>query len=196
MLLGELPRELGDLRPWLRGLPTVGKRELSFLHELPAVAAARELVAPLLEHGLTPITLFDATEAVFLLAELVWEEGLWPAGTPLVLGPAQAVGQEQARVVPHQLWAHEIEKMTDCSQRAALRLVDWLTPVAVVRPFLFPQTHSRWCDGRVELTPATDESRGLTLTERWSKQADLDPAARQAFSSLIRVPHHGQTRNR
>ena len=156
------PQNGSSLRMTLGGLPEVDpETHERVYYSTPAVAMAGAKGAFLASRGLTPMTFFQAADAVGDLAERLAEEGL----SSVCLA---ADGTLQDTDEPESLFVDEVSYVTGLDEHGARLVLTWLLAVAGAgAPDVFTGTRARDCmTGSVELRP-DPVLLDLSLEERW-----------------------------
>jgi len=133
-LMEGIPEHLKDLRRWLKDLPRVEENEQRRLANQAVVQAGKPYAEMLVPCGMTPLTIFYASEAVPMLLERLIRDKAIPSDRPLVIDPNQETSRESVTL---EMIVQEIGQVAECSKPAARILMSWLTGVAQFKPFLF-----------------------------------------------------------
>ena len=136
-LLADLPAALREPIE-LGSLPKISEKDFEILNRAPDVEAAGSVGVAWIRHGIRPVTVFYATEAVSgLLDRLLRKKFL--AESSLVLGSEAIfiVDDKQKRFELRALMLQEISQMSDCGPEAAALLYAWMLQVAQYKAWLF-----------------------------------------------------------
>jgi len=155
-LLADLPQQLIAWSYWFDLVPRPSAEQRSYLLQQLSVQAALPHSAELAAHGLTPVSIYYATEAIAFVAEEVLGHELGtpePAvrirveqsplrNVPSVIQPVIKESSDWSRwencwIIPAQVLVQEIVQMTECPFVTAHALLPWLVALAQVKPFLF-----------------------------------------------------------
>lgn len=178
-LIRDLPEEVPSLEERLAGVPMVDKEELKELIDTPSVQAALPQAEKLILYGVTPLTVFYATEAVGSLISRLARHKITPGGA-LILEehdrgkPDLWLTTSRGSVLTHPIVRDEIAKMAECSAATAAVLLPWLVTVARFRPFVFRGLEAKPLDGAVALEAVSEVTEDLVL--RWGATVDVGSA--------------------
>jgi hypothetical protein len=171
-LLHDLEEPLRNLNLVFAPVPRVSSREQRHLRQTASAEAAWPDCAGLVAHGLTPLGVFYATKAPFLLAKRLQERNILPPSEPVVLPYVRR------SLEPPKPWAQfshdvvrEVLQVAHCSERAAEALVDWLIDVAQRKPLVFSGARAERNQWGVRLT-AHEDYTNTSLANRWGEFAN------------------------
>lgn len=174
-LLYRLPHPLGNMALVYAATPRVSNQEQRHLRQTASVDAGWPDCAGLVACGLTPLSVFYATKAIYPLANRLRQRGVLPSEGPVVLSHVRhpATGQETAKeLAPYAV--REVLQVARCGEKAAETLVNWLVDVARVKPLVFAEARAEPEASGVRLT-ADQDPTNKTLKERWREVAVSDP---------------------
>jgi hypothetical protein len=164
-----------DLSTYFLEVPRVSQKKRQALRETQSVVAAWPECLTLVQHGLTPLDVFNATEIVGSLAKrLSTIDALDPTAGVRLLYPTNGSLYERPASEFVDYVVAEVIGVAHCGEAAAVALVRWLIDVARVKPYIFRQAYARQHRSGVVL--AFDQSAPGSLLERWE------------FSPLIPTP--------
>lgn len=170
-LLQGLPEHLADLGGWLKSVPPISKDEWEELLQTPAVQAALPPAERLAPFGVSPLTVFYATEAISGLTERLAARHLGFLHTPIILDPSALPARARfGFVLPSDAVLREIQQMAECSRALADVLYPWLTAVAQFKPFVFRHFQASPVETAVRLTRIPTEHHDLYV--RWGLLAE------------------------
>lgn len=170
VLWADLPAELRDLELWFRETPRVNSKQLDELLAQPSVEGGMPATNILALYGLTPMTLFYATESVSSALERLQDYVMIDQESFLWLGPdsVEAQGKREDLLTPESLIA-EIRLGTKTDEPTARSLYVWLLHLAQYKPTLFEGFEAEWQGEGVRLKQTTDKIENLY--ERWRSPA-------------------------
>lgn len=117
-LLPFVSEPLRDFESYFRSLPLVTDAQRKLLLESPAVLASKSALE-LTQWGITPMTIFSATEAVGALVDRKLRRGKLASGIPIGLSkknrPRQGI-----QVLDYQTAAREVRFVTRCHEKTGL----------------------------------------------------------------------------
>jgi RNA polymerase sigma factor (sigma-70 family) len=153
------PSEFHSLRPIARG-------ESGELRNSPDVKAAVPEVLPWIEYGITPLTVFYATEAVSGLLSRLLRRGFLHEGG-IILGDKEAVfvDDEKKTFKLDDSNVEEIAQMAECNHDIAKALYSWLLKVAPYKTWLFAGFRAEPRGTAVKLTPSPETFE--SVYQRW-----------------------------
>jgi RNA polymerase sigma factor (sigma-70 family) len=178
-LIRDLPEEVPSLEARLAGMPMVETEELKELIDTPSVQAALPQAEKLILYGVTPLTVFYATEAIGSLIGRLARHKVTPGGA-LILEehdrgkPDVWLMTSRGNVLTHPIVLNEIANMAECSAGTAAVLLPWLVAVARFRPFVFRGLEAKALKGAVALETVTEVTEDLVI--RWSATVDVGSA--------------------
>jgi hypothetical protein len=200
-LLADVPAQLTDWPYWFGLAPRPSAEQREYLIQQVSVKAALPRSADLVFYGLTPVSIYYATEAVAFVAEEVLSRELRkpepavrirvdesplrdlpPKVTAPIMEPNDWPRWENRRVIPSELLVEEIVHMADCPLSTAHALLPWLVALAQFKPFLFADLESSPIGKKaVELTLVShDQAKiaedqfdtdGTNLYQRWGRRS-------------------------
>ncbi len=169
-LLAGLPKHLTNLAHWFRQVPLIDPVDQANLLRTPAVEAARLASEALVPHGVTPLTVFYATEAVSGLAGRLRRLGAIAEDESFVLDPSGTQPVTQDGSVTNDTVLREIRFVAECSPPAASVLYPWLVAAAQFKPFVFRGYEAGPLKTAVRLNRVKDDQPELYV--RWGLPAD------------------------
>ena len=179
-LMRELPRELANLDRVFRELPELKDRdELAFLMKTPAVQSAEQVARPMVRRGLTPLTIFDAANAVSVMVEAMQQRHMLPDNEVPIF---PNFGQRKVGSLAAEDISEEIQNLTECDPRASDCIAGWLILVAAFKPLVFPDLRATWNGQTIVLEHAKPKETELGLIDRWSQ---LTPQNSQPAVRLV-----------
>jgi hypothetical protein len=168
-LMPHLPAPLGDLEACFRSVsPLTNQQVHQVLFNSPACRAAGEdLVRPLVVRGLTPISIFEASEAVPALIRRLQRQGRLVAEKEIELTDRPS---DFPNSLSLDLVRQEIGHATRSLRETSEAILRWMLNVARERPHLFGGLIAKPTDdGPIRLSPSTEIPRGREfLGERWA----------------------------
>lgn len=169
ILWPDLPDALRDPDRWFPESARVSSVRLKESLQEPSVKSGWAVAAQLAVYGVTPMTIFHATEAVSSALERMQDYGLIDARSPVRLSAdrAEASGDERGVLTLESLVA-EIHTSAKCDKAIARSLYSWLINVAQYKPFIFDGFESE-AVGEGVLLRRIDDSSG-DLFQRWRSQ--------------------------
>lgn len=163
-------------------LPEVSDTQKKELLSSPAVQASSHAV-DLVRWGITPVTIFTATEAVALLVDRKVRRRKLFGQIPVVISKEDPQVDPQnllAQELPFQTVAMEIRSATRCSEEASNRILDWTIDAAQSVPFLYKGMRAEIQGKGISLV--SDESCPAELLQRWTKTRTFFERAASAVS--------------
>jgi hypothetical protein len=200
-LLADLPSQLTDWPYWFGLAPRLSAEQRDYLFQQVDVQAALPRSADLVVYGLTPVSIYYATEAIASVAEDVLRHDLRtpepavrirvdesplrdlpPKGQPPIKEPNDWPRWENRPLIPSQLLVQEIVRMADCPLVTTHALLPWLVALAQFKPFLFTDFEASPIDkAALELTLIPQDETKLTedqfdadgenLYRRWGRRS-------------------------
>lgn len=166
VLWADLPSDVRDLELWFTETPRVDSKQMEELLMQPSVEGGMPATNIFALYGLTPMTLFYATEAVSSALERLQDYGIIYSASPIWLSPdrVQALGDREDLLKPESLIA-EIRLATKSEEPTARSLYLWLLQVAQYKPGLFEGFHAEREDEGVRLDRVAERTENLY--ERW-----------------------------
>jgi DNA-directed RNA polymerase specialized sigma24 family protein len=138
-LLADLPEYLCHIEKWLSPLaPQVDEKEWRELMAEPSVQAGLPCTERLVPYGVTPLTVFYATEAVSSLLDRLmrYEMINADASVGLEMNRVEVDGRDSELLSVDAL-VDEIQDVSECSGVVAQALYSWSVLAAQYKPFLF-----------------------------------------------------------
>jgi hypothetical protein len=188
-LLEGLPAEFTKWDQWFESATRASEEEQKYLLSLPVVQEVRAQAKPLVAFGVTPLTVFYASEAIAQLADRLLGLGLGHvAGQPehdpvrrlvtalvenrrrglvpkVLITPGERPPEGPEPAIPARLLADEIERVADCGRAVAHGLLRWLVGAAQYKPLLFGGFEADPDRDAVALTRTADIE--TNLFKRW-----------------------------
>ena len=119
-------------------LPRIHLEEALELLRTPAAVGAGDYSIPLARVGLTPLSMFYATEAVSYLIERLVNQELVPSEPQILLEEENVlVNRDSHEILTWGLVVDEIQRLSVCEFETAVGVYRWLVQVAQYRPYLF-----------------------------------------------------------
>jgi RNA polymerase sigma factor (sigma-70 family) len=174
-LMAGLPERLQNIGRWFYLVPQVDVEERRELIEEPSVQAGMPYSEQLIPYGVTPLTVFYATEAVSSLLDRLMRYEMLDINASVVLGvnKVEVEGHDNA-LLSIDLLVDEIEKVSECSERAAHALYAWSVGAAQYKPFLFSGFKASPREEGVSLARTCNVYDDLF--QRWGLQYDFASA--------------------
>jgi len=198
-LLAHLPAKLRSFHHFRElDRPELTPADWKDLRESTTVRAAGSEAEPLLQYGLTPLTVFLATEAVARLSERLLRHGLIPAQEPITfVRPNHHIDVRPALLKSDALMTR-ITDLTGCEPLTAHCLLSWLLDVALYKPYLF-----RWFKVSPILEGVRLDQIGddyTELDERWGLLSEFvavgERLAAHACNPVYAAPRSSKYRQR
>ena len=146
-LMSDLPVHLQNLARYLHGLKEFKDDEFTDLQESPVVQAGRPFSDGMVLYGMTPLTIYYASEGISMLIDRLMRHHVLQPDLPVIIDPTNQTDRlmnstavdysARTQRVGHQMIMLEIVSAAKCSEAAAPKLFDWLIAVARVKPYLF-----------------------------------------------------------
>lgn len=138
-LLADLPEYLLRIERWFpQSAPRVDEQERRELMEEPSVRAGMPCALPLVPYGVTPLTVFYATEAVSSLLDRMMRYEMIRPDVPVALEMNRVeVEGRGSDLLNVGLLVDEIERVSECHGDIARGLYSWSVQAAQYKPFLF-----------------------------------------------------------
>jgi hypothetical protein len=181
-LMEKVSRPTRELSSYFGSLPDVSDSRREELLSSPAVQASSHALN-LVRWGITPITIFTATEAVALLVDRKVRRGKLSAEIPVVISkrsPSSAPQNRSAQEIPFQTVKMEIRSATRCSEEASGRVLDWTIDAAQSVPFLYRGLRAQIHEKGISLI--SDKGSPEELLQRWTKAKSFFQIAASAVS--------------
>ena len=148
-------------------LPSIVPAEEEELLKTPSARGAGPYALPLARVGLTPLSIFYATEGVSYLIERLVEQELLPIDNSILLDSNEVlVNNEPHEVLTWDLTIDEIRRLAVCNGVTAVGIYHWLVQVAQYRPYLFAGFKCAPVD-RLAVRLSKSEKRFENLYQRW-----------------------------
>lgn len=138
-LLADLPEYLRHIERWFpASTPQVDEDERRELMQEPSVQAGMPCSEPLIPYGVTPLTVFYATEAVSSLLDrlMAYEMINSDATVELEMNRVKVNGRDTDLLSADEL-VDEIRDVSECDGTVARGLYCWSIQTAQYKPFLF-----------------------------------------------------------
>ncbi len=163
-LIPGLPEDLADLAGrWLVKVSPVDEDEMRDALMSPAARGAYPLSEPLAQYGVTPLTVFDATESVSRLLDRLMRRGRLDPNTSVTLS---GKGIQSGDLINEQLLVNEISRVAVCREPTAYVLYKWSRCVAQFKPLLFSGFQAEPAAGDSVVLVRTGEKVN-NLFQRW-----------------------------
>ena len=174
-LMESLPGDLGDLGKHLSDIPLVSPEVAEILRGSPSSKAAEspELIETLANRGLTPVSIFQATEALPALLRRLRRRGKLDSGTDVFFLDEDGNLTAGSAGFPSSLVLESVRHATECDSSTAATLLRWLVAVAQARPRLFGDLWSEpygTCAVRLNRLDVKVDVIDSTLIDRWATQ--------------------------
>jgi hypothetical protein len=163
-LMVQLPTTLTDFGSWFGKIPPIQDFDKQNFLLSPAVQAGSPYTEQLCTWGITPITIFYATEAIAMLVERLLDYEELARSRPILLVTA-ALQNEDLQFIQPEMAIREIQEVAECPQLSAECLLTWSIEVGGYRPFLFDGINAKPHPLGLELH-WTDKRR-QNLYQRW-----------------------------
>ncbi|MGH2396451.1 MAG: GspE/PulE family protein [bacterium] len=178
-----LPDNLRNVGAWFDTLDKVPPRRVQELRDTPAVKAGGPISNELCMFGITPLTVYQATQAVYLLVDRLGDYEHLKRGDPILLTTSTDPTEKALQQLDPASVVTEIAEYADCSREAAQCLLQWLIQLAQYHPQLFYQLEAT-PHGRDGLLLKVLLDAKSNVYERWSVQ-----------KAVVRVLGSGQAPN-
>ena len=175
VLWSGLSAELHNLSKWFDDADRVSSRDMEGLLDDPSVKGGMPESSLLAVYGVTPMTIFLATEAITSVLERLEGYGWIEPKSPISLY-ADRVEASSDRLTVDLLTA-EIFTSASCTQRLAKSLYSWLIGVAQERPLLFDTYEATVKADGVNLKRR--EKGTKNLFQRWRAMPEPEPETEQ-----------------
>ena len=167
-LLPGLPQDLINFPRWFKSAPQISVEQVAALSRLPDVETAFPISAQLIVYGVTPCTIFYASEAVAgVVDRLIRIEALHErdgivlaSNRPLIV----KVNGEQVEVP----FGEEIARVAECDMATAEAIWKWLLSVAQYKPQVFGGFEADPVQDGVRLRRVSSARATADLYRRWS----------------------------
>ncbi|MFY9611631.1 MAG: sigma-70 family RNA polymerase sigma factor [Blastocatellia bacterium] len=166
-LLAGLPPEIRNLNERLaaqKGEP-LDWEEIAELLQSPSVTAGGDEAERIARHGVTPLTIFYATEAVSLLLKRSLDAHVLANGVYLSNANGQRIGRPERTTDPKVI-EDEITKVAECTPEVASVLYRWLLSVLQYKHYLLRGFRAETEVDGVILKEAPEPY--VNLFERWA----------------------------
>jgi RNA polymerase sigma factor (sigma-70 family) len=174
----------------VRSLPKIDENERVRLGRAPDVVGGGPESEWWLQHGIRPVTVFYAQEAVSGLLNRYVRRGRLPE-TPIVLGDESltVIGDDQKSYPLSNLLREEISCRAECSPEIANALYSWLLLVAQRKAWLFAGFEAEPGPGGATLRLMCTAARFENVYQRWGLTAGARYPAetRETVSQLPRA---------
>jgi RNA polymerase sigma factor (sigma-70 family) len=165
-LIADLPERLQNIGRWFHSAPQVDMEQRQELMEEPSVQAGMPYSEQLVPYGVTPLTVFYATEAISSLLDRLIRYEMIDADASVVLSTSRVETEGRGNdLLSVDLLVDEISKVSECSEAAALALYAWSVDVAQYKPFLFSDFQASPTEEGVSLTRTKEVYDNLF--QRW-----------------------------
>lgn len=173
-LLPGLPPQLTNFEGWFSNLPKVEPDKRIELLATPAAQAALPYAEQLAAVGITPLTIFYATEGISMLVDRLSDYGDLNRALPVLLAAVATPSGEQQQLEP-QMATREIEQVAECSPHIAHALLPWVIAAGQYRPHVFngfvAQAHGN------ALLLAKSDCKYANVYQRWGLPAEAHAAS-------------------
>jgi hypothetical protein len=171
-LLPDLPVQLMQFERWFESVPPVPVETIGALSVLPDVKAAFPVSSQLIVYGVTPSTIFYASEAIAATVDRLFRARFLSEKDGVVLSADKPLvvtieGKSEEIAVND-----EIARMAECELVVARALRRWLLHVAEYKAQLFGGFESEPVSQGVLLRRATKSFEGISLYRRWGLVLD------------------------
>lgn len=170
-----LSADLHDLSRWFKDEDRIPSSQMEELLNDPSVRGGLPEASLLLVYGVTPLTIFLATEAVTSVLERLEGYGWIEPGSTISLYPDRVEASSDLLTV--DLITAEIYTSARCSEGIARSLYSWLVGVARERPLLYDTYEATVRDSGVQLHRR--ESSMRDLFQRWRAMPEPEPEREQ-----------------
>jgi hypothetical protein len=164
-LLAGLSPSLANLAVVFAAVPRISRKEQGHLRQGASVDAAWPECSALVACGLTPLSVFYATEAVYSFKKRLDRTEL-PEGVDLDF--IKALPEHlQSSTTFSALVVGEFMRIARCGEQAACTLLNWLIAIAQLKPRVFANAYAQPCSRGVRLSfhPNSADS----LFKRWGR---------------------------
>jgi hypothetical protein len=152
----------------LASLPPVEREEQEELLSTPSAKGAGSYALPLARVGLTPLSMFYATESVSYLIERLVDQDLLPVRTSILFRNTDVlVDEAEHEVLTWDLVVDEIRRLSVCNSETAIGIYQWLIQVAQYRRFVFSGVECDPAEGGRAVRLTSSEVRFDNLYQRW-----------------------------
>ncbi|ETX05777.1 MAG: hypothetical protein ETSY2_21005 [Candidatus Entotheonella gemina] len=165
-LMSNLTDDLKAFRPWIDDLRQVEEDERRELYSSPVVRAGQPYAERLALYGMTPLTVFYATEAVSGLLDRFMRYNVLASDSVVFIDAEYKISKDQLNThVPDDVILQEVAHVSECSEYAAHVLLPWMFEVTRIKRFLFGGFEAKPVDQATRLirAPSIDN-----LFERWN----------------------------
>lgn len=135
-LMPALPTALTDFSRWFGMLDIVENAEKEDLMQTASVRAGSPYTEQLCIWGITPLTIFYATEAISMLVHRLFDYGVLDRSRPVLLFDSGVTRMDEQFIRP-EMAKREILDVAECSEATAKSLFAWLIEAGRYRPFIF-----------------------------------------------------------
>jgi RNA polymerase sigma factor (sigma-70 family) len=188
-LMQDLPDELQRLEKRFTQLPKVGREEREELLATPAARAAMPYSEGPAAYGVTPLTVFYATEAVSSVLERLKRYGMLD-DKPLTIGRDRVIPYgKSGKTINARSLSKEIASMAYCREDVANAVFPWLIEVAHYKPFLFSGFKAYAVEKDIRLYAT--EKRYDNLFQRWgipAQEKHPKPPTPEPFDINVLTP--------
>ena len=184
-LVEKVSRPTREFSSYFGSLPDVSDSQKEELRSSPAAQASSHAL-DLMRWGITPVTIFTATEAVALLVDRKVRRGKLSGQKPVMISKGKPSADPQslsAQELPFQTVAMEIRSATRCSEEASGRILDWTIDAAQTVPFLYKGLRAQFHEKGISLI--CDESCPEKLLDRWTRTKSFFEIAASAVSQRL-----------
>lgn len=137
-LLPGLPPSLQHLERRFKGLKTVSEREAEAWLNSPAAKAALPFSEPLASYGVTPMTVFHATQALSTLTYRLRLHKVISESGPILLNRSDSEDYLGfGDLLDQKMVVREIRNLAECREDVAGLILPWMVDVARYKPQLF-----------------------------------------------------------
>lgn len=181
-LVEKLSTPARQFSSYFGSLPAVSDGQKAELISSPAVQASPHALE-IVRWGITPVTIFTATEAVALLVDRKVRRGKFSEQKPIMISkesPRVSPQNLPAQELPFQTLAMEIRFATRCSEEASSRILDWTIDAAHSVPFLYKGLRAEVHEKGIGLI--SDKDCPTELLQRWTRPMSFFQRALSAVS--------------
>lgn len=177
VLWADLPAHLHDLSRWFDDSQRIDANQMKELLTDPSVKGGLPEATLFLVYGVTPMTIYHATEAVTSALERLQGYGWIGEGSSISLYPDRAeASQDEQGILSVDLLVAEIYTSARCDKTTARSLYSWLAALAQYKPLIF-DTYEAIIAGEGVQLRQRDESTS-DLFQRWRSVRTRKPVAK------------------
>lgn len=167
-LMDGLHSYLRDMHKYFHALCPVAleEREKLYQEKKEEIDAGMPYSGDLLLYGLTPVTIFFASEAIAGFIERFLCPGVLNEELPHISRTSNTFVEAHQGI--HSMIMREIVRVAKCDSESAVKILDWFIDILPHKPYFFRGFYARATEDEIIFNFVQPHERGKTLQERWT----------------------------